>query len=255
MLELQKKYGAKAPPLQAKVRAMREAGYPEEKVERFIKWHKKMEDTYEEFAASGKVFRSVYTSGGGTDDNNQALTATLKGRGISVSPDFDDASLHRADLTIGWSPSSHFGTLTDGRAFSRWLVESGLPRSPLAPPELVSVLSDGSTATVTWRADRGGDGAQYVVEGSDDGRRWDALATTTDLTATVDARPWIQVRQSGGAPSDRYAGNGNRWLVVDGFDRILGGSWTAFTHDFGARVGSVLGASTASNEEIGRAHV
>ena len=48
MLELQKKYGAKAPPLQAKVRAMREAGYPEEKVERFIKWHKKMEDTYEE---------------------------------------------------------------------------------------------------------------------------------------------------------------------------------------------------------------
>lgn len=48
MFELRQKYKTKRPPLHATVRAMREAGYSDYKVERYIKWYKKMEDTYDE---------------------------------------------------------------------------------------------------------------------------------------------------------------------------------------------------------------
>jgi len=51
MIELYQKYQwsqAKAPPLHATVRAMRESGFSEDKVERYIKWYKKMEETYDE---------------------------------------------------------------------------------------------------------------------------------------------------------------------------------------------------------------
>lgn len=216
-----------------------------------------MESTFEDFAASGKIFRSVYTSTGGTDDNNRALAASLEAQGYRVSESLEDRALRQNDLNIAWTDASHSGTLSDGRAYGRWLVESGLPRSPLAPPELLSVISDGETAMVRWQPDRGAGSAHYVVEGSVDGQDWETLAETEMLQASVPARPWIRVAQAGGQPSDRYVGTGGHWLVVDGFDRVLGGSWSAFTHDFTARVGAALveGASSASNEAVDSAEV
>ena len=53
-------------------------------------------------------------------------------------------------------------------------------------------------------------------------------------------------------PSDVYGATGQRWLVVDGFDRVLGGSYPGFTHAFAADIGNALGEdfSIASNEAV-----
>jgi hypothetical protein len=72
----------------------------------------------------------------------------------------------------------------------------------------------------------------------------------------VPAAPWVRLVAETGAtrsdPSDAYAGSGTAWLVVDGFDRVFGGSYTLRTHPFAGRVGTALpgGASTASNEAV-----
>lgn len=209
-------------------------------------------DVYAGFAVGRGILRSVYTASGGTDDNNEALAADLEEAGVTVGTSFSDAALYSTDVIVGSSDASHSACTWTGRAYARWLVGSGLRRSPLAPPELDSVRSDGETATVTWRDDRGDDGLKMRIEGSEDGATWALLARSDGRSAEVEARPWIRVRgpDADSQPSDRYAGGGG-WLVVDGFDRVLGGSWTAPTHDFAARVGAALGgASTASNEAV-----
>lgn len=50
MLELTERYYSKCqqPPVLAVMRAMRKAGYSDERVDKFAKWHKRMEDTYQE---------------------------------------------------------------------------------------------------------------------------------------------------------------------------------------------------------------
>lgn len=219
------------------------------------------ESVFQDFAVDGGLLRSVYTSGGGTDDNNADLADTLAREGVSVNDSFTDADLYDSDVIIGYSGASHSGSVWAERAYARWLVGSGLRRSPLAPPELDAVLSDGVQATVRWRPDRGAEGQQIAVEGSEDGETWTVLGRSTTNSATVTAARWIRVRgalDSYGepAPSDRYAGSGGDWLIVDGFDRVLGGSWTLPTHDFTARVGSALGsASSAANEAISSGEV
>jgi hypothetical protein len=59
---------------------------------------------------------------------------------------------------------------------ARWLVNSGLERSPHAPPELLGVLSDGSTTTVRWRHDRAAVSPTIRIEGSEDGESWTTLS-------------------------------------------------------------------------------
>jgi len=59
MLELNERYYSKCqqPPVLAVVRAMRKAGYSDSRIDKFTKWHKRMEDTYEQrTAAFEKVF-------------------------------------------------------------------------------------------------------------------------------------------------------------------------------------------------------
>lgn len=59
MLELNERYYSKGqqPPVLAIARAMRKAGYSDARIDKFIKWHKRMEDTYEErTVALEKVF-------------------------------------------------------------------------------------------------------------------------------------------------------------------------------------------------------
>lgn len=59
MLELNDRYYSRGqiPPVPVVTRAMRKAGYSEERVERYVKWNKRMEETYEErTAALEKIF-------------------------------------------------------------------------------------------------------------------------------------------------------------------------------------------------------
>lgn len=59
MNELTERYYSKGqqPPVLAVVRAMRKAGYSDERIDKFTKWHKRMEDTYQERTeALDKIF-------------------------------------------------------------------------------------------------------------------------------------------------------------------------------------------------------
>lgn len=248
-------------------RILSQGGLPIEAVHLFDSLYA-LADTYEAFVLGGGIFRSVYTATGGTDDDNADLAASLEGDGVAVGSDFDDDSLSNEDVTIGPSSASHSGCLYDQRAYARWLVHSGLDRSPRAPPELLSVSSDGSSATVRWRHDRAPVAPTIRVEGSEDGVSWTTLDEVEDAAgpgageAEVEEMPWIRIRQvdpelGQSRPSDVYGGTGAQILIVDGFDRVLGGSWTAFTHDFAARLGvaSGQGFSVASNEAIIRGDV
>lgn len=212
------------------------------------------EDTYAAFAAAGGRLRSVYTSAGGTDDENRALARTLSDvEGLEVCTTFTEAELARCAVAIGASDASHDGCVRQERAWARWLRHSGLPPRPTAAPTLQSVLSDGAEARVRWREDGG---IAVAVEGSADGERWEELGVTDGVELTVPASPWIRVRQPGGDPSDAYPGDGAEVLVVDGFDRVIGGSWSEATHPLAARLaGGLGGASGAWHEAVAEGEV
>ena len=172
-----------------------------------------------------------------------------------MATDFRADHLRTDAVAIGFTESAHDDVMVDGLTHRRWLAASPLRRSPLAAPELLSVVSDGAETVVTWREDWVPSGLVTVVEGSDDGVDWEVLGTSTGSTATVEARAWIRVAGEG-APSSVYAGGGGRWLVVDGFHRVFGGSWDRPTHDFAARLGVALGgASTAVDDAVSEGSV
>ncbi|MEQ1572448.1 MAG: hypothetical protein ABMA64_42905, partial [Myxococcota bacterium] len=207
-------------------------------------------DTFEAFAQSGGVLFSNYTAYGGTDGNNLALQAALEDAGLAVSHDVRMDHLLADDAAVAFTPSAHAAVMSDGLTHARWLAASPLRRSALAAPELLSVVSDGTTATVTWREDRVPSGLVTTLEGSDDGVAWVDLGPATGGSAVVPAHPWLRV---GG---DGYAGGGGDWLVVDGFHRVFGGSWSQPTHDFAARLGAALGgASTAVDDAVSEGRV
>lgn len=219
------------------------------------------ESVYADFVRAGGVFRSVYTSGGGTDDNNEALAALLSDEGYAVDDSFADGDLAAGTLTIGHSSASHGGTVSEDRAFGRWLGASGQPPSPKAAPELLATTVVDGEVVVRWRGDVGGE-RTCVVETSEDGETWTVAATTTETHASVATATVIRVRATDpiwgeSEPSDRYGATGSDWLIVDGFDRVLDGSWPNPTHDFGALVGGSLGAgfSVASNEAVAEGRV
>lgn len=215
-------------------------------------------DVYESFVLDGGVLRSVWTSGGGTDDNNRAFAADLAAEGVDVGSTFGDDELAAGEVTIGGTWSSHGTCMIVERNAARWLAASGLPRRPNAAPELLYTLADGR---VGWRPDLAPGTRTWRVEGSDDSVHFETLAEVSGTTATVEPRAWLRLRVVEGGvvsdPSDTYGASGTEWLVVDGFDRVLGGSYTAPTHDFAARLGDALGAgfSVASNEAVARGDV
>jgi len=214
--------------------------------------------TYEAYASSGGRLRSLYTSGGGTDANNLAMAADLRASGLDVGASLTDDALAAEPLLVGFSAAAHGACLSDERTYARWLMWSGLPFRPGATPEVRAVVHSGATALVSWLPD-GQAGALVRVEGSDDGQSWSTLAETAASFAEVALTRWVRIRLVDGAvvsgPSDVYGaatGAGPRWLVVDGFDRVFGGSYTAPSHDFAARVGGALGRpfDAASNEAV-----
>jgi hypothetical protein len=214
-------------------------------------------DTFAAFAEAGGVLRSCYTATGGTDVDNEDLAATLEDDGVDVGVAFTDDVLLAGPVTIGPVDSAHAASVRDDRNFARWLAASGLPRRPNAPPELLSVLSDGARTTVSWRRDGSGAALRYRVEGAADGHTWTLLTDTDTTSATVSPSPYVRVvttdvRFGNSDPSDIYGGTGADWLVVDGFDRVLDGSWDAATHPFAADVGNALDGtfSVASNEAV-----
>ncbi len=222
------------------------------------------EATFESFASSGGALRSNWTASGGTADNNAVALQWFASHGVSVGGAFTDDLLADEPVVFALTGATHERAMRDERAFARWLAWSGLPFGADATPELRSVRRVAGSAELTWLADGDG-GAATQIEASDDaGLHWTTLGTFPGASAQVAAHAWYRLRwvdgdrQSGA--SDVYAlgsGTGPRWLVVDGFDRILSGSYAATRHDFAARVASALArpADAASNEAVARGQV
>jgi hypothetical protein len=212
------------------------------------------QDVFADFVRAGGTLRSVYTAAGGTADLNQALAATLAAEGQEVSSSFADGELQAGALTIGPSDASHGGTVYEERAWARWLTATGAPARPTAPPELLYAVADGKTAQIAWR---GESERTWRVESSSDGDDWSLATDTAEASTSATVAQWLRVLGSDvdygtSDPSDRYGASGTAWLVVDGFDRVLGGSWSTPTHDFVAQLGPRLtgGYSAASNEAV-----
>ncbi|MCO4744297.1 MAG: hypothetical protein KC912_05875 [Proteobacteria bacterium] len=202
--------------------------------------------TFESFALRGGVLRSNYTTSGGTGANNTALASALSSAGESVSDDFSDAGLRGSSISIGWTPATHAEVMRDDRNMQRWLEVALAPHRHRSP-ELLAAVHEGATASVVWRDE----GREVVIEGSSDGVSWSELGAATGGTATVDGAAHLRVRTAESLPSDVYSAQGSDWLVVDGFDRFIGGSYGEHTHGFAGRIGAALGqASSASNEAV-----
>jgi hypothetical protein len=204
--------------------------------------------TFADYALDGGRLLSVWTASGGTDSLNQALRSELRSDGVTVGTSFDDQSLDENQVVIGSSEASHAGCVSEDRNYARWLRASGLPAASGAAPELSAVEADGDQMRVSWRQDGF---AEVTVDVSDDGETWTVGASGSDGRATMSRVSWVRVRADGAA-SDVYGATGAGWWVVDGFDRVLDGSYDGPTHDFAAQVLNDLpvAASVASNEAV-----
>ena len=213
------------------------------------------ESSFEAFAEAGGVLRSNYTSGGGTLDNNQAMVADLEGAGVSVATDPDHPALVSADPLIYFADTSHSGATRLDGAYGeqlRWRLHHHRrgPRIELRQ----AVASDG-TAELRWLAPDDAETTGYRIERSDDGAHWDTVAETSPGETSV-TLPWLgggRVRVvpmvPGLAAADTASSNVYRIdedatvLVVDGFQRVIDGSWGGLWHDFAAVVGEAAGGA------------
>lgn len=240
-------------------------------------------DVFERFAARpGKVFRSNHTSSGGTRQNNLGTLSRLGAAGLSVDTRGDDGALRRSKSSVIPSDFSHNDCIWSERTLARWLQAGPLKPHALAPPELLAVTGDAATgqAKLRW-APYLHSASIVIVEGAarlDEAPRFEdlgAFAATSQeaevslsdalrLSAarerpiTEDGVSW-RLTLTRSAPSDTYGARSpgapsQRWLIVDGFDRLVGSSYRGFTHDFGAHYLSALsapaGADTCSNEAL-----
>lgn len=221
------------------------------------------ESTFEAFALGGGLLRSNYTSGGGTVSSNQEVATYLEQHGLSVADEPTQRSLKDAPAVIDFTPASHDGSTHVEGAFGerlRWTLGHSR-RGPRI--ELRQAIVEGGLAKVTWLAPPDEDVSGYVVERSSDGQTWTTAATTSAnaTSASFALSGGARVRVRAEVPllpanevlaSDTYRLDAAPTvLVVDGFDRVLDGSFGGLRHDFAALVGEAAGAvGTVSHRAI-----
>jgi len=217
---------------------------------------------YEAFARAGGYLRSEYTSAGGTRTNNLALVADL---GALVVEDASATSLRDETAVIWFTPAGHSESTWWEQAYCetlRWGATNAR-RGPRI--ELRTATASGGTATVTWLAPHDDWTTAHLVETSSDGFVWSVAARVDPSVgrATFALNGGRRVRvvpevedldPADALPSDSYWIEASSVLVdvlmVDGFDRFLGGSWLDLRHDSAARVGRAAKAASASNEAV-----
>ncbi|MCE9579257.1 MAG: hypothetical protein K8W52_39400 [Deltaproteobacteria bacterium] len=210
--------------------------------------------TYRDFALSGAIFRSDYTAGGGTQANNLALAMQLTQLAQPVATAATQAALRDAAPVIYFAASTHEGSTRIDAAYAeqlRW-ASPHARRGPRA--ELRTATAANGTASITWLAPHDDDVTGWRVETSDDdGATWttavqvpaDAAVASFPIDAAVRVR--LAPIVTGLAPDAVQASDTYRVapaadvLIVDGFDRVIDGSWGQLAHDFAARVGGAVG--------------
>lgn len=213
---------------------------------------------YESFARAGGFLRSDYTTGGGTRTNNLALLSTL-GALATDTPTAED--LRDARAVIWFTPAGHSDSTWWEQAFAealRW-GSTNARRGPRI--ELRTATVNLGSATITWRAPHDDWTTGFAIEASANGLEWATVATAPAdaerATFTLIGPRRVRVvpivsdlEPELALPSDSYWLESRAVLVVDGFDRIFGGSWTDLRHDSAARVGQAAKGSAASNEAV-----
>jgi hypothetical protein len=217
------------------------------------------------YAGSGAFFRSNYTTSGGTLPENQGLAVTLAEDypGVSLSEDATLPALRDTQSVIDFTPSSHNGATRYRNAYGdrvRFGSRRGVAGGRI---ELRSATVTAGVATLTFLAPRDEQRTGFVVEASEAGGPFvsvaEASTSAREVTFAVSgsASRAVRVRSrmaSASAPSeasDTYALTpGADILVVDGFERVLGGSFGGRSHAFAARVGQLLGANTISQRAL-----
>jgi hypothetical protein len=212
------------------------------------------EATYRDFALAGGVLRSDYTSGGGTQANNLSLAMQLTQAAHPVATAPTHLALRDAPTVIYYAASTHEGSTRIDAAYAEQLRWAS-PHARRGPrTELRTATAAAGTATVTWLAPHDDDVTGVRVETSaDDGATW-----TTAITVAADAsqasfpidQP-VRVRLAPivtGVPADAVQRSDTYRidptadvLIVDGFDRVIDGSWGQLAHPFAARVGAAIG--------------
>jgi hypothetical protein len=223
------------------------------------------------FARAGGYLRSNHTAGGGTRANNLAM---LNGLGGLATATFSAPTLRDRVAVIWPTTASHHDATWWEQGYAealRW----GTQRSRRGPRvELRSARLVEGSVEVRWLAPDDDDLAGFVVETSPDGVRFDGLALPADRRSArvplpagatglhVRVRTALDGVDAGDTlPSDSVfvaaaPARGGRVLVVDGFDRILDGSFGQLAHGASARVGAALeGADAATNEAVAEGEV
>ncbi len=220
---------------------------------------------FAEFADGGGVLRSNYTSGGGTVEENESLISTLEQWGHSVVESVSQGGLRDAPIVIYPAHTSHRGATRIDGAFGEAL-RFGLTHHRRGPRvELREVVAEGGIATVSWLSPYDDDLLGFAVQTSGDSESWTTVAEVSSDTASVTFPltgptrvrvlpliAWLPRGETLGSDIYPVAGAQSSVLVVDGFDRVLDGSFGGLSHDFAALVGEASGRSVggASNEAI-----
>lgn len=221
------------------------------------------ETTYQAFATAGGRLRSNYTQGGGTLSHNQTVAAYLEQHGVVVADTPTQTALRSVPAVIDFTTATHDGSTHVEGAFGERLRWS-MPHSRRGPRvELREVVAEGSMAKVRWLSPPDEDMTGFVVERSSDGKIWTtaaetgAGATTASFALAAGARVRVRAKMSDVAEAEILASDAYRVdpapmvLVVDGFDRVLDGSFGGLRHDFAAMLGEAAGpVATVSHRAI-----
>lgn len=220
---------------------------------------------YTTYATTGGALRSNYTSTGGTLTNNQSFASNLGNNfpSVSLSEEATLPALRDADSVIDFTPSSHNGATRYRNAYGdrvRFGSRRGVAGGRI---ELRTATAEAGAAQVTFLAPADEDRVGFVVELAEASGPFRAVAEvgpevrTATFSLTGGAARRVRVRSRLADPaapteaSDTYALTPDASvLVVDGFERVLGGSYSGRAHDFAARVGVPLGAASVSHRAL-----
>ncbi len=221
-----------------------------------------MASNYQTFVVGGGSIFSNFTATGGTDIDNLDFADDLTAAGVTVATNPTQRALRDTQAVISFADTTHNGvTRLDGIYGDA--IRFGVRHHRRGPRiELRQAIVEGGKAKVRWLSPEDDELEGFRVETSADGKTWSlgAEVAADQDTATFDTLG-VRVRvlpklkalgpdQALASDTGRIDGNASV-LVVDGFDRILGGSYGGLNHDFAARVGEAAGgAVTVSHRAL-----
>lgn len=213
-----------------------------------------MASNYQTFVVGGGRIFSNFTATGGTDTDNLDFADALTAAGVAVATSPTQRSLRDSQAVISFANTTHNGsTRLDGIYGDA--IRFGVRHHRHGPRiELRQAIVEGGQAKVRWLSPKDDELEGFRVETSVDGKIWSVGAevaadqdTATFATLGVRVRVVPKIKSQGpdqalASDTGRIDGNASV-LVVDGFDRVLGGSYGGLNHDFAARVGEAAGGA------------